>query len=173
MSRVAKVGVVIGGYVAAILAGVAAGWFYNWRVSALPYDTSGGMYAGGEMISSLAAFLTVSLVPTLLALWFLRANRGFWNCVAVGALAFAGFGLVAVVRPLLFPTASPHVGSMIMELVRLSQLLGVPLWAGAFGVCALLAPSRASRLTLVTATVIELVIAVCAVVHWFVPRPPL
>src|SRR6267154_3607378 len=173
MRRVAKLSVVTGGYVAAIVAGFLSGWLYNVRVSALPYDTSGGMYAGGEMMSSLAAFLVVSLVPTLLALWFLRAHQGFWNCVAVGALAFAGVGLVAVVRPLLFPTTRPHVASMIMELVRISQLLGVPLWAGAFGVCALLAPSRASRLTLITATAIEAVIGVCAVVHWFVPRPPL
>jgi hypothetical protein len=168
-----KVGVVIAGYAAAILAAVVAGWLYNRAAAAQPYDTSGGMYAAGEAMASLGAFFLVALVPTLLALWFLRAHQGFWNCVAFGALAFASVGLVAVVRPLLFPTTGPHFGPMIMELVRLSQLLGVPLWAGGFAVCAVLAPSRASRLTLVAATVIEAVIALCAVVHWFVLRPPL
>ena len=39
--RLAKVGLVIAGYVAAIAAGVVAAWLYDVRVAALPYDTSG------------------------------------------------------------------------------------------------------------------------------------
>lgn len=173
MSRLAKVGLVLGGYGAAVVAGGAAGWLYNQRMAAMPYDTSGGMYAAGEMMSSLAVFLVVSLAPTALMLWFLRRHHGFWNFVAVGSLAFAVVGLFAVLRPLVYQTTASHVGVLVMDLVRLSQLLGVPLWAVAFALCAFLAPSRTSRLTLVTATAIEVVIGVCALVHWFVPRPPL
>jgi len=36
------------------------------------------MYAGGQLLQSLAAFLVVALVPTLLGLWFIvrwSANR--------------------------------------------------------------------------------------------------
>ena len=58
MSRLAKLGLVIAGYVAAFGAGTLAAWRYDARVSALPYDTSGGMYAAGEFMSGLAAFLT-------------------------------------------------------------------------------------------------------------------
>lgn len=173
MSRMAKVWVVIGGYAAAILAGIAAGWFYNWRVASLPYDTSGGMYAAGEMMSSLAAFLVVALVPTLLALWFLRRHEGFWNAMSVASLAFAAVGLVAVLSPIVFPTAPRHVGSLVVELLRLAQLLGVPLWCLAFGLFSFMAPTHATRRVLVAATAIEIVIGVCAVVHWFVPRHPL
>ena len=108
MSRLAKVGVVITGYVAAIVAGNVAAGLYNARVATLPYDTSGGMYAGGEMLSSLAAFLVVALVPTLLALWFLRRHERFWNAVAVASLAFAGAGLLAVLVPLVFHRTTTH-----------------------------------------------------------------
>ena len=173
MSRMAKVGVVMGGYAAAVLAGIVASWLYNARVGALPYDTSGGMYAAGEMMSSIAAFLVVALVPTLLALWFLRHHEGFWNTMSVASLAFAAVGLVAVLSPIVFPTPPRHVGSLVVELLRLAQLLGVPLWCLAFGLFAFLAPTRATRRVLVTATAIELVIGVCALVHWIVPRSPL
>ena len=169
MSRVAKVGVVVGGYGAAILAGFVAGWFYNWRVAALPYDTSGGMYAAGEMTSSLGAFRVVALVPTLLMLWFLRRHEGFWNAMAVASLAFAAVGLVAVLSPLVFTPPPQHVGSLVVELLRLAQLLGVPLWCLAFGLFAFLAPTHATRRVLVAATAIEIVIGVCALVHWIVP----
>src|SRR5437773_10083939 len=102
MSRLTKVGVVIAGYVAALIAGSVGALLYNARVATLPYDTSGGMYAGGEMLSSLAAFLVVALVPTLLALWFLRRHERFWDAVAVTSLTFAGAGLLAVLVPLVF-----------------------------------------------------------------------
>jgi len=169
MSRWAKFGIVTAGYGAAIVAGWLASWQYNARVAGLPYDTSGGMYAAGEAMYSTAAFLVVALVPTLLLLWFLRHHEGFWNTMSVASLAFAGVGLVAVFSPLLFPTTPRHIGSLVVELLRLAQLLGVPLWCMAFGLFAFMAPTRASRRVLVAATAIELVIGVCALVHWIVP----
>jgi hypothetical protein len=56
MTRTTKTAIVIGGYVAAIAAGVLAAQLYDWEMARKPYDTSGGMYAGGEMLQSLAAF---------------------------------------------------------------------------------------------------------------------
>jgi hypothetical protein len=172
VGRWAKVGVVVGGYVAAVGAGLVAEWLYDVRVSALPYDTSGGMYAGGQMLTSLAAFLAVALVPTLLGLWFLRSHAGFWNVVATAALAFAGTGLIAVLMPLVSHHSTQHLALMLFDLLGLAQLLGVPLWLVAFGLFATLAPTRDARNKLVLATGVELVIGACALVHWFVPRPP-
>jgi hypothetical protein len=169
----AKAGVVCAGYAAAIAASITAAWLYDVRIAAMPYDTSGGMYAGGQMLTSLAVFLVVALVPTLLALWFLRRNERFWSAVAVASCAFAGAGLLAVLSPLVFHTTTTHVALLLVEFVRLSQLLGMPLWTVAFVLLAFLAPSRAARRTLVTAAAIELVIGACALVHWFVPTPPL
>jgi hypothetical protein len=170
MSRWAKVGIVLGGYVAAFIASIVAGWLYNWRVSKLPYDTSGGMYAGGEMIQSLAAFFLVALVPTVLALWFLRGNDRFWNTVAGAALVFAVVGLFAVVSPMVIPE---RVGVMLfLSLIAVMHLLGAPLWFLSFGVFALLAPTRATRRKMTLAVIIEGVTGICCLIHWLVPRPP-
>jgi hypothetical protein len=169
----AKVGIVTGGYVAAIGAAMLAGRAYDVQMSKMPYDTSGGMYGAGEAMSSLGAFLVVALVPTFLALWFLRRHEGFWRSAAVGAVLFAAAGLVAVLTPLVARPESPRGAMIFVDLLGLAQLLGVPLWFGAFGVCSALAPTRASKRLLVAAVGLEAVIGVCALIHWFVPRPPL
>jgi hypothetical protein len=62
---------------------------------------------------------------------------------------------------------------MLLGLLGLAQLLGVPLWSFAFAVFALLAPTRPIRRKLLLAVGIELVIAVCAAVHWLSAAPPL
>lgn len=171
MTRTAQIAVVVAGYAAAIGAAAVAGWAYNWRVSKLPYDTSGGMYAGGEMITSLAAFLFVALFPTLLALWFLRANEKFWNAVAVASLAFAAIGLLAVLLPVV--TASTRsVALGLIGLVGIAQLLGAPLWLLSFGLFAWLAPTPWARRKLISAVALEAVIGVVALAHWFMPHLP-
>ena len=173
MKHSIKVTLVIAGYLAAVLAAIVTGWLYDARVSALPYDTSGGMYAGGEMLAALGAFLFVALVPTALLLWYLRGNERFWNAVGNVSLGFAVIGLIAVLMPLLTHGRTDMVGLVVLSLVGVLQLLGVPLWSLAFGLFALLAPNSRARHQFVAALGIEVVIGVCAFVHWFMPRPPL
>lgn len=169
MSRGAKVGIICAGYLLAVLAGGVAGHLYNLRVSALPYDTSGGMYAAGQFLSELSAFFVVALAPTLLALWFLRRNRRLWQAIAIGALGFATAGLLAVLMPLVVRDTTRTPAMMWVELLSLAQLLGMPLWTVAFVLFAFLAPTRPARRVLVAAIGVELVIGVCAAFHWFVP----
>jgi len=173
MSRWAKLGLVLGGYTLAFVAGGVAAWRYDVRVSSLPYDTSGGMYAGGQMLASLGAFVVVSLVPTFLALWFMRGHPRFWKAVAVASLAFAGAGLLAVLSPLVIREPPNHPALTLLGLLRLAQLLGMPLWTAAFVVLAILSPTRPARRLLIFAVGIELAIAVCAWVHWLAPTRPL
>ena len=71
MARRTKIALVLAGYGLAVVAAIVAGWLYDLRVSKLPYDTSGGMYAGGQLLQSLAAFLLVAFATTLMGLWFL------------------------------------------------------------------------------------------------------
>jgi len=172
MGRWSKVGVVIAGYVAAVVAGVMAGWLYDARLEAMPYDTSGGMYAAGVMMASLGVFLVLSLAPTLLALWFLRPHTRFWNALAVSSIAFALAGLAAVLAPLVVRQPPQNIGLMLLSMLGLSQLLGVPLWLGAFMLFAFIAPTRQVRRKLVLAVAVEVVIGACAALHWFVPRAP-
>ncbi len=172
MSRSAKIVAICAGHLASLAAACAAGWAYNARVSALPYDTSGGMYAGGEALTALAAFAALALPTTLVALLFLRSQERFWHGVAVLSLAFASAGLLAVLSPLVIPGVEGHPVLWPLGLLWLAQLLGVPLWTVAFALLAVIAPTWRTRRLLLAATGIELVIAVCAAIHWFVPSPP-
>src|SRR5438093_7585135 len=128
MSRWAKAALVCAGYVLALVAGGVAGHVYNARVSALSYDTRGGMYAAGESLSALSAFLVVALVPTLLALWFQRRNRRLWQSIAIASLGFATAGLLAVLMPLVTHDSPSNLVMMAFSLLGLAQLLGMPLW---------------------------------------------
>lgn len=167
-----KTSLVISGYMAAVLAAIVAGWLYDVRVSALPYDTSGGMYAGGQMITVLAVFFTAALLPTAFLLWSLRRNERFWNTVGILSLCFAVVGLVAVLFPAFTHGTADTVPLVLLSLVGFAQLLGVPLWAFSLGVFAWLAPTKGTRCQIVTALWIEVVIGVCAVIHWTSSRPP-
>ena len=173
MKPVAKFALVCVGYVLAFVAAGVAGFVYNARVSALPYDTSGGMYAGGELLFSMAVFLAVALVPTLLALWFLRGQRRLWWAISLGSLGFAVAGLIAVLAPLLEHGAPSSPAMALVGLLGLAQLLGMPLWTAAFVLFAIIAPAGPARRLLLASVGVELVIGVCALIHWFVPRPPL
>ena len=171
LGRPARIAMVAGGYLLAFGAAALASWAYNVRMAAMPYDTSGGMYAGGEMLTSLAAFLVAALPPTLLALWFLRRNARFWLVVAGGSLAFAVIGLVGSVLFLSARAAPRDPVGVVLELAGLAQFLSVPLWAVAFVLFARLAPTRPARRLLAGAVAIEVVIGVCAAVHWMASRP--
>jgi hypothetical protein len=138
-------------------------------VSALPYDTSGGMYAGGELLSGLSAFLVVALMPTLLALWFQRDNTKLWQSIALASFGFASAGLLAVLMPLVIRESPSNAVILMFSLLGLAQLLGMPLWTAAFMLFAFFAPTRPTRRLLVAAIGIELLIGVCAAFHWFVP----
>ena len=173
MSRLANIGIVVAGYVAALAASFVAGWWYDRWAAAQPYDTSGGMYAGGQLITELAVLLAASLPPTLIALWWLRRHEGFWKATAAMSLAFAAAGLLAVLSPLVLVDDSLRGWRSILELVRISQLLGVPLWSVAMGLIAVLAPFQAARRTMTVAVALELVIGVIACVHWFARTSPL
>jgi hypothetical protein len=170
MNRWAKAGLVFGGYVLAVVAGAVAGWLYDRRMAAMPYDTSGGMYAGGEALTSLAAFLVVAIAPTLLGLWFVRGHRTLWQWVAALSLGFAIAGLIAMLTtPLIAHDRARHPALLVIDLLWVAQLLGVPFWTVGFVLFAFLAPTRPARRLLVAAVGIELVIGVCAAIHWFLP----
>lgn len=167
MRRGTKIVWVAGGYAAAVLAAWAAAWSYDVRMSAMPYDTSGGMYAGGQMLFSVGVFAIVALAPTLLWLWFLRGHARLWSAVAATSLALAAVGLVAVVVTLATRMPPKHPAAIVLELLGVAQELGAPLLCAAFALFALIAPSGPSRRSLTWAAVIEALIAVVALARWW------
>ena len=158
--------VAAGGFLLAIAAGIAAGALYDLRVSRLPYDTSGGMYAGGQLITSLGTFVLVALATALLWAWLERRNERLWRWLGTLSVAFAGVGLVAALMSA--GMGIPHHPALVlMSLLGLAQLLGVPLWTLTFLALTAIAPTPATRRRFLGATGLELVIAVVAAVHWF------
>jgi hypothetical protein len=171
MNRWVRLGIVGGGYAAAGVLAFLAGWVNDRRLAALPYDTSGGMYAGGQMILQLGVFLLVALAPTALALWWLRNHRGLWTVVAAGALSFALAGLLAVMSFLVHPGTSRGLGPFVLEMLGLAQLLGAPFWALAFTLLAWLAPRGGPRRAMFAAVVVQLASCAFAALHWLTSLP--
>ena len=70
MNRLAKLGLVIGGYVAACL--IASAIVYIWQLSTqnASAQASAGMYAGGDLLLLIGVFLVLALIPTGLTFYF-------------------------------------------------------------------------------------------------------
>jgi hypothetical protein len=71
MSRLAKLGLVIGGYVVACL--IASGVVHVWELftQGPTAQASSGMYAFGDLLLFIGIFGVLALIPTGLAVFFL------------------------------------------------------------------------------------------------------
>ena len=71
MSKPAKFGLVIGGYVAACLIATGAIYVYQYFTQDTTSQASAGMAAFGDLILFIGTFGALALIPTGLALYFL------------------------------------------------------------------------------------------------------
>jgi hypothetical protein len=167
MTRFTKTGVVLAGYAGALLVTCVAFYIYVLlRKDA--GQTSGGMQAFGDALLFVGVFCVLALIPTALALYFLRPFEKFWSVFSIASLALAATG----------PVAAVLIGRLhqflIIGFVGLLKILGAPMLGLSFGVCAVIAPSGRSRSRLVAAAVIECVVGAYAffcllvVGHWLV-----
>lgn len=175
MSRLTRLSLVLGGYALAFVTSGVCVVLYDRRWTAQDNQTMGGMIAGGEMLLGFAVFCLVSLVPTGLALWFLRDSRRFWSAFTTAGLVFASTGLAAVLLPLAVGRgAMGTVPALVwVDVLAIAQMFGSPLWIGGFLLFAVLAPAPDLRRRMLVATAIEVVIAGCGLVHFLVPRSPI
>ena len=167
MKPFTKLALVILGYAAAFGAAMLAEHLYELRVNQPGVDTSGGMYAFGSSMQFVAVLGIASLVPTGLALYFIRGSEAAWRLLSRLALA------VAVTAPMfgVFFLATrnlkgyhPELG--IFALVGFFRLAGTPLFALVFAVAGAMAVGRGARRLLWLAAGIEGAVAVGAVVVW-------
>jgi len=163
-----KVTVVAGGYVAAFLAASAAVAIRMAATSGPDAQASGGMYAFGDSVVLVAVFGVLALVPTGLALYFLRPYRRFWVVLSRLCLAVAVTGLTAVILFAAGRHAMPPSPLAIGAGLSVLRILVAPLLALTFLVCALFTPHRSPRLALLAATAMEAVVTACAGAVWFV-----
>jgi len=167
MNRWTKLAIVLAGYALAFVVSGVTVAIYDRRFTPADNQAMGGMIAGGEMIYACGVFLVVALVPTGLALWFLRRHRPSWSVLTIACLAFAVAGLVAVLATAATRGTPPRAPLLVLvELFGLAQMLGSPLWIAGFGLFALLAPARDLRIRMVVAIAFEVVIAGCGLVRF-------
>ena len=174
IGRLQKLGLVLGGYALAFVASGICVFLYDRQWTPADNQAMGGMIAGGEMMLGFAVFCLVSILPTGLALWFLRDSRRFWSAFTTAGLFFAIAGLLIVLTPLAVRGATQTVPVFVwLDLVAIVQMFGSPLWIAGFLMFAVLAPARDLRRRMLFAAAIEVVIAGCGAVHFFLPRPPI
>lgn len=151
MSRYAKVGAVLAGYVVAFL--VAGAAVEVWaRMNPSP-DASGGMQAFGDSLRVLGLFVLLALAPTGLALYFLRSSEKFWRVLSTACLALAATGPVFAL--MLGRHHASFGAGLVFGLFGTLRTMGAPLLGIGFLVCAAIAPTWRSRRLLLPAAAIE------------------
>ncbi len=165
MSRLFRLGLVLGLYA---LAFVLTSVVFEILQTEDARNDQGGMQAFGDLLFLGGLFCIFSLVPTTLALWFLRAWPKFWAIFAGAALAFAATGPVAAIMA--WRLSSPEWADV--GFLGLMRLLGSPLLCIGFLVCAAIAPGPRPRRLLLAAAGVEVVVdaysffCIAVVGHW-------
>jgi hypothetical protein len=169
MKPAAKVGVVIGGYVAAC--GVAAAVVsLSVALSHRPASqASSGMVAFGDTLLFLGVFGLAGVVPTAAGLFLLRPYLPFWRLLSAAALLVAVTGLAACGEYVLQRSAAAGTWLQAWSGVAVLRILAAPLFGLAFLTSGLLAPRRSFRLVLLGATLVETAIFVYVVLTWLPP----
>jgi hypothetical protein len=155
----AKIGLVGVGFIGALAVAAAVVAIHVVATSGPDRQIYGAMFDFGDSLLFLAVFSVAAVVPGGAALFFLRPYRAFWRVVSVAALIVATTALVAFIDDLASHGSDMSVASAWSALASL-RILITPLFALAFLVSAVVAPSRSPRLALLVATAIEALVFV-------------
>lgn len=161
---IVRVGLIVGGYVAALVLAVLVLVAYVSLTSGPDRDASSGMYAFADGLLFLLAFALAALAPTALALYFLRAFATPWRLFSVAAVAMALTGLLAVASIVRAPAAVDPWSALAVPRIFLAPLL-----AGLFALVGLFSPSRRHRGWLFAAAGLEAITSAYGFAHWFLP----
>jgi hypothetical protein len=171
MKSPSKVMLVVGGYLLAFVIASIVVSIYVAATNGSDRQTYSGMFAFGDSLLFLGVLAVAAIPATGIALVFLRPYRTFWSMVSGAALVIAASGAAALATYLLPSTV--RMNSFLgvwAELAPLRILLAPPL-ALAFFLCCLFAPTRAPRIRLLCASVIETVAFLGVALIWFHPFP--
>jgi hypothetical protein len=169
MHTLIKAGVVLAGYAAAVVAASVALEIRLEHTQGPDVQASAGMYAFGDFLLFVAVFSSVAIVPTGLALFFLRPLGRLWAALSFVAVAIAVTGVAAmwicILGSRVANLAFPWVG---LEALAVLRMFAAPLLAASFAVAVFIAPNWTSRWALVAAAVMEGAVALYTVFHWFI-----
>ncbi len=169
MKTPGRVGVVLAGYAAAFLAAWGATALSAAFTRGPEAQASAGMFAFGDALLFLGVLLLLALVPTVLALRWLRPVPWFWGGLALLALALAASDVVAAawleldqMRPYDPPRAADgsiaDPGRMRASFHAFSWLFTTPFVAVGSALSALFAPAGRSRRGLLAALLVTLAV---------------
>jgi hypothetical protein len=168
MKGLVKSAAVLAGYLIAGFVACAAVAVRISHTNGPDAQASAGMYAFGDGLLFLAVFGTLALLPTGMALFFLRPYRLFWPLLSLGTLALAATGLAAT---MVYVWASyqtaPSSPLEFWAALAVLRMLPAPLLASSFLLAGLFAPIRSSRWTLLVAAGSEGAVGSYAFLHWF------
>jgi hypothetical protein len=157
---------VAAGYVGAFLIASVAVAIRVATTSGADAQASSGMYAFGDAYLFIAVFGLLALVPTGVALHFLRSYPRVWVVLSgLGLCVAITGGAAAVLFALGRHAVAPSALATWAGLAVLRMLLA-PVLAPVFLVLALLGPYRSPRFTLLAAAIVELAVVVCAAFLW-------
>ena len=112
------------------------------------------MFDFGDSLLFLGVFGLAAVLPTGAALFFLRPYRWFWRTLSIAALAMAATAAAAFLVMLVGRGAGARSVANAAAVASL-RILIASLFALAFAVSTVFAPSRNPRLALLAATAIE------------------
>jgi hypothetical protein len=164
----AKLGIVVGSYVIALLVATAALAVYIYLTDSPDRDLSSGMYAFGDSLLFLAVLTVASLPATTAALYFLRPCRVFWIAVSVASVAYAATAIPAIIDHFTLRAVGEPLSrwSALLSL----RLVLAPFPGFAFLLAGLFAPALWFRVALFSAMAIEGGAFSCLVASWFIGR---
>ena len=164
-----KLGFIAAGYVAAVLIAAAAVGIRVALTSSAVAQASSGMYAFGDALLFVVVFGVLALLPTGVALFFLRPYRRVWTALAICGLGVAVTGLAAVVLFAIGRHAVEPAPLATWAALSVLRILAAPLLALASFVCAVLAPHRFARWALLAMSAMEATVSAYGGLIWFVP----
>jgi len=144
-----KASVVIVGYVAAAAIAVLAVLLRQYFEDPVDAQASSGMYAWGDLMMAVEVFCIVGLVPTTLALFWLRAVPGFWRALVLVAV------VVSLTGPAWLALASAGAPQSIWALTAPLRVMAMPFGGGFWFVSGVFAPAQRERWMLWGAALIE------------------
>lgn len=156
MHAAAKVGLVVLGYLLALVVAWGTVVAHVAMTSGPAAQASSGMYAAADAILFLAAFAVASIPATGAALFFLRPYPVFWHILSLVALIISSTALIAAAAFLLGRTADR--GTLLGEVAMAApvRVFLAPPFAALWLVAVPFAPLHRPRLLLGIAGLAEL-----------------
>ncbi len=167
--RVLKLTLVLSGYAIALIAALAVCWVRELAFQRNHVDTSGGMYAWGDLITFSIVFGPLALVATGAALFFLRRAGKFWSLLSIAALPLALTGLAGLILNAFFTAQNMQHGWRDLALVGILRIYPAPVFLFIFLFCCFFAPAGKYRRLMLAAAAIE--IPAAATSFYFIAGP--